>query len=99
MQQQTKLLQDPELFSHTWNLINSYPDYDQNSFDYLDKAIERLPDETASILVTIFWVFGYLQDEIDISIWMDDLEYVPTVHAQHSLCAKAEVIWPLALFD
>ena len=68
IQQQTKLLTDPELMSHMWKLINTFPEYDQESFDYLDTVIEKLPNDTADILVTIFWVYGCLHDAFTVSV-------------------------------
>ena len=62
IQQQTKLLPDPQLANHTWQLIKRFPDYDQHSFDYIDGIIAKLPEETATTLMAIFWVLGCLHE-------------------------------------
>jgi hypothetical protein len=62
MQQQTRLIPNADLAAHTWRLIEEYPDYDQASFDLIDKCIEQLPTDITKILVGIFWVLDYMHD-------------------------------------
>lgn len=62
MQQQTKLLPNAELAAHTWRLIEKYPHFDQENFDFIDSCIEQLPNDVTSTLVGIFWILGCIND-------------------------------------